>query len=237
MDTPGVIEEVGVHAFADGGVAAHLGHRQVFHQSFRIGSDHIENGKVGQVDHADTIAQCQVFGVGDLPEVTVVPLGLTHGHLIPVFRQQRRFIGRITVGTLPSGYFHKVATQRHLPLIERTGAQAPGRGVGLPGMYRRGVDFLGNLVAAVANEFIGELDRVMTCGIHAVGIHAGATVGHPVRQHLARSWTVLDPNGLTQPETFHRGGFTDDGAAIGGHRQQAVKGSALLPGKLSQHRR
>ena len=86
-DTARVIEEVCVNTFSDGSVGTDLCHREVFHKAFRVGTFNIKDGEVRKVDHANAIAHCQLLRVGDLPEVTVIPLSFSCWHLIAILRE------------------------------------------------------------------------------------------------------------------------------------------------------
>ena len=176
-----------------------------------------------EVDHADTIAQREVLGVGHFPEVAVVPLGFTGRHLIAVLGQHRVFVGCIPVGSLPAGHFHKVATQRDFTLVEGTHTELTRRGVRLARVHRRGVDLLCDLVAAVANELVRKLNWIVPRRVDAMRIHLGAAVGHPVGQQLAGTGAVFYPDRLTEPKILHLWRLTNNRTAIGGHRQQTVE--------------
>ena len=62
-------------------------YREVFHKAFRVGTFNIKDGEVRKVDHANAVAHGQLFRVGDLPEVTVIPLSFSCRHLIAILRE------------------------------------------------------------------------------------------------------------------------------------------------------
>ena len=76
---------------------------------------------------------------------------------VAVFRQQSGLVGGVAVSPLPAGGFHEVGTQLDFPQIEGAGSHPATGHVGLAGMHRRGVDFLGGFVAAVVHVVRGFL--------------------------------------------------------------------------------
>ncbi len=79
MNTACAVEEVRINTLPNRRIGAHFRHRAKLEQRLRLCTDHIKDGEVRKVDHADAVAQCEVLGVGDFPEVPVVPLGFTLG--------------------------------------------------------------------------------------------------------------------------------------------------------------
>jgi hypothetical protein len=82
---PFVIEEVGVDALADVVVAADLGRAQPFHQRDMVRPFDVEHVEVRQVDDAAILAQRQMLGIGDAPEMAVVPLVFADRNRLPYF--------------------------------------------------------------------------------------------------------------------------------------------------------
>ncbi len=197
-----VVEKVRVDTLADGRVAADLGDAEVFHERFGIGPGDVVDGEVRQVDHADVLGHLQVLGIGDAPEVAVVPLGLALGNPIGVLLEQV-LVARVTVGALPAGHLHEVTAEIPLALPEWAPAQIAGRGIRLAIVHRRVVDLERRLEAAIVDETLRLLVWVVTRNVDAVVIELRAPVGHPVREHLARAGPVLDPDRDAVPEAAH----------------------------------
>ena len=227
------VQEVGVNAFAHGGVTTDLGHADVLQQIGRIGALHVELGEVRDVDHADVFAHQQVLGVGDAPEVAVVPLVLAHRHAVAIHGQQV-FVAGVTVRTLPTRELHEIGAQRFFAFVERALEDAALRGKGLAVVHRRVVDFERAFVAAVVDVLL-----VLLVGVGAGHIDAGVvdvrvTIGHPIGHQLAKTGRVFDPNGFGVPKATHLGGLTHGGVAVGGDLQQAVEGVFVVVAQLGQ---
>jgi hypothetical protein len=112
-----VVEEVGVDALADIGVAADLGRAEPFQQLDMVGAFDVDHVEMARVDDAAILAHRQVLGVGDAPEVAVVPLVLAHRHAVAVLFQQV-LVGGIAVRALPAAEFHEIAAEFLLALVE-----------------------------------------------------------------------------------------------------------------------
>ena len=227
------VQEVGVNAFAHGGVSTDLGHADVLHQLGRIGAHHIELSEVRDVDHADVFAHLQVLGVGHAPEVAVVPLVLAHRHAVAIHGQQV-FVAGVTVRTLPTRELHEIGAQRFFAFVERALEDAALRGKGLAVVHRRVVDFERAFVAAVVDVLL-----VLLVGVGAGHIDAGVVdvrvaIGHPVGHQLAETGRVFDPNGFGVPKATHLGGLTHGGVAVGGDLQQTVEGVFVVVTQLGQ---
>ena len=169
--------------------------------------------------------------------MAVIPLCFAAWHLIAIFGQQRGFIGSIAIRTFPSGYFHKVATERHFSLVKRTGAKLTRCRVRLTRMHCGSVDLLRDLIGAVTDKLIGKLDRIVPRRINTMRIHISPSVGHPVGQQFARTGAVFYPHRLAEPEPFYLWRLTNHRAAVGSDRQQAIEGTSLLPRELCQYGR
>jgi len=109
---------MGVDAFADIVVAAYLRGAKPLQQLDMIGTFNVEHIKMRQVDDAAVVAQRELFGIGNTPEVAVVPFRLADRHLVTVFLQ-KVFVGRITMRALPAAEFHEMAAEFDFPFIER----------------------------------------------------------------------------------------------------------------------
>ena len=187
--------------------AAHLGDGQILQQSFGVVTGDVENSEVGEVDHAHRFAHFKLLGVGDFPKMPGVPFVFPNRNAVTVFRQQSGLVGGVAVGPFPTGGFHEVGPQLYLAQIEGAGSHLATGHVGLAGMHRRRVDFLGGFVAAVVHVVRGFLQRIVAGDVDAVGVHFRRTMGHPVRQDFACTGAVLDPDRLTEPQVAHFRGF------------------------------
>ena len=154
-----VVEEVGVDALADIGVAADLRGAEPFHQRDVVGALDVEDVEVRQVDDAAILAHREMLGIGDAPEVAVVPLVLAHRDAVAVLLQQV-LVGGIAMGALPAAELHEVAAEFLLALVERRAADAAAAGVGLARMHGGIVDLLRRLGAAPLDELLLELVRI-----------------------------------------------------------------------------
>ncbi len=112
-----VIEEVGVDALADIGIAADPGRAEPFHQCDMVRPFNIVHREMRQVDDAAIFGEFEMLGVGDAPEMAVVLFVFTHGNAIAVFFQ-KMFIGGIAMGALPAAKLHEITAQFHFALIE-----------------------------------------------------------------------------------------------------------------------
>ena len=148
-----VVEEVGVDALADVGVAADLRGAEPFHQRDVVRAFDVGHVEVREVDDAAILAHREMLGVGDAPEMAVVPLVLAHRHAVAVFLQQV-LVGGVAVGALPAAELHEVAAEFLLALPERRAADVAAAGEGLARMHRRVVDLLRRLGAAVLDELL-----------------------------------------------------------------------------------
>ena len=144
---PLLVEEVGVDALADVGVAADLRGADPFHQRDRVGPLDVDDREVRKVDDAAVLAHRELFGVGDAPEMAVVPLVLAHRNAVAVLGQQM-LVGGVAVRALPAAELHEIAAERLLPLVEGRAADVAAGGVGLARMDRGIVDLLRRLAAA-----------------------------------------------------------------------------------------
>ena len=131
-----VVEEVGVDALADIGVAADLGGAEPFHQRDMVRAFDVEHGEVRQVDDAAILAHGEMLGIGDAPEMAVVPLVLAHRHAVAVFLQQV-LVGGVAMGALPAAEFHEIAAEFLLALVEGRAPDVAAGGIGLARMDRR----------------------------------------------------------------------------------------------------
>src|SRR3546814_81092 len=101
-----------------------------------------------------------MLGIGDAPEVAVVPLVQALRHAVGVFGQQRRLVGGVAVRPLPAGDLHEIAAQLLFPQIERAASQVPALGVGLAIVDGRIVDLERRLIAAVGDALFRLLNRI-----------------------------------------------------------------------------
>ncbi len=131
-----VVEEVGVDALADIGVAADLGRAQPFHQLDMVGPFDVEHGEMRQVDDAAILAHRQMLGIGDAPEMAVVPFVLAHRNAVAVFLQQM-LVGGVAMGALPAAQLHEIAAEFLLALVEGRAPDVAARGIGLARMHGR----------------------------------------------------------------------------------------------------
>ena len=122
-----VVEEVGVDALADVVVAADLGRAQPFHQRDMVRSFDVVHREMRQVDDAAILAHREMLGIGDAPEMAVVPFVLAHRHAVAVFLQQM-LVGGIAVGALPAAQLHEIAAEFLLALVERRAADVAAGG-------------------------------------------------------------------------------------------------------------
>ena len=231
-----VIEEVGVDALADIGVAANLGRAQPFHQRHMIRPFDIEHVEVRQVDDAAVFAQRQMLGIGNAPEMTAVPFIQTLGNAVAILFQQV-FVGGITMGALPAAQFHEVATQFLLALIEGRALDVAGGGIGFTRMHGGEVDLLGRLEAAALDELLFQLVRIEARIIDAGMVDFGSAIGHPVGNQLSIGRAILDPDRHAIPETAHLLAFAAGRATGCRHLQETVEGVAFIIAKLAQDRR
>jgi hypothetical protein len=74
-----------------------------------------------QVHDADIFAHFEMLGIGDAPEMAVVPLVLAHRNPVAEFLQQVLVCG-IAVRAFPAAEFHEMAAELLLALVERRGA-------------------------------------------------------------------------------------------------------------------
>ena len=144
-----------------------------------------------------------MLGVGDPPEVPGVPFVQPLRDPVGVLGQQRLLVGSVAMRPLPAGDLHEVAAQLLFPQIEGAAPQVPALGVGLPVVDGRIVDLERRLVATVVDEGLGLLNRIVAGVVDAVMVELGPAVGHPVRNELARSGSVLDPDGDAVPQAAH----------------------------------
>ena len=83
-----MIKKMRVDPFADCGIAAHLGNAGIFHQGFCISTGNIVDREMGKVNHAGIIRHGEVFGIGDPPEMAVVPFVFTNRDFVAIFIKQ-----------------------------------------------------------------------------------------------------------------------------------------------------
>ncbi len=121
-----VVEEVGVDALADVGVAADLGGADPFHQGDVVRSLDVEHGEMRQVDDAAVVAHGEVLGIGHAPEVAAVPFVLANRNAVAVFLEQM-LVGGVAVRALPAAELHEVAAKLLLALVEGRAAHVCGR--------------------------------------------------------------------------------------------------------------
>ncbi len=112
-----VIEEVGIDTLADIGVAANLGGTQPLHQFDMVGAFDIVHGEVGEIDDAAVFGEFEMFGIGNAPEMAVVPFVLAHRYAVAVFLQQV-LVGGIAMRALPSAQFHEIAAEFDFSFVE-----------------------------------------------------------------------------------------------------------------------
>ena len=112
-----VVEEVGVDALADIGVAADLCRAEPFHQRDMVGPFDVEHVEMRQVHDAAILAHGEMLGIGDAPEMAVVPLVLAHRHAVAVFFQQM-LVGGVAMRALPAAELHEIAAELLLALVE-----------------------------------------------------------------------------------------------------------------------
>ena len=87
-DTTRVIKKMRVDPFADCGVATDFGNASIFHQDCCISTGNIVDRKMGKVNHAGIIRHGEVLGIGDPPEMAVVPFVFTNRNFVAVFFEQ-----------------------------------------------------------------------------------------------------------------------------------------------------
>ena len=230
------VEKMRVHALADRRGAAHPGDRQILEQGLRIRPGDIEDGEMGQVDHAHVVGELEVLGVGHAPEMPGIPLGGAFGHAIAVGLEQMR-VGGIAVRALPAGGFHEVSAEFALARPERAAAQVAPAGVGLARMNGRIVDLAGGLAGAAEHMGRRLLHRIEAGDIDVARIDRRSAVGHPIGQDLAHAGPVLDPDGLAEPEPARLRRLAQQRAAVGGNRHEPVERGLLVPAELAQDRR
>jgi hypothetical protein len=143
-----VVEEMGVDALADVAVAADLGGAEPFHQRDVIRPGNLEHVEMREVDYPAILAQRQMLGIGDAPEVAGVPLVFADRDAVAVFFQQM-VVRRVAMGALPAAQLHEVAAKLDLALVERRALDAAPAGIGFARMDCGIVDLLRRLVAAV----------------------------------------------------------------------------------------
>ena len=181
-----VVEEVGVDALADVGIAADLGGADPFHQRDVVRAFDVEHVEVRQVDDAAILAHGEMLGVGDAPEMAVVPLVLAHRHAVAVFLQQV-LVGGVAVGALPAAELHEVAAELLLALVERRALDVAAGGVGFARMDGGIVDLLRRLAAAAFDEGLLQLVRIEAGVVDLGVVDLGAAVGHPVGDQLGHA--------------------------------------------------
>jgi hypothetical protein len=101
-------------------------------------------------------------------------------------------------------------------------------------MDRREVDLLRRLVAAVLDEFFGQLMRIEARIVDRIVVDLGAAVRHPVGDQLAVAGAVLDPDGDAVPEPAHLLALAAGRAAGGGNLQKPVEGMALIVAEFAR---
>ena len=229
-------QKMGVDAAADIALAADACGAQPLHQGDMIGALDIADGEMRQVHHADIVAHLQMLGVGDAPEVAIVPLVRAHWHLVgPLFQQV--LVCGIAMGALPAAQLHEVAAHFHLARVKGRAAHVAALGEGLARVNGGIVDLACRFGAAVVDILLFDLMRLEAGIVGAVNVDMGAPVGHPVGDQLADARRVLDPDGDGVPQAAHCLRFAQAGAAIGRRLQQAVEGALFVIAEFAQDRR
>lgn len=226
-----------VDAAADIGIAADARHAEPFQQRQAVRPGNLVDREMRQVDDAAILAQRQMLGVRDAPEMPRVPFVRPFRHPVAVFRQQVVVRG-IAMRALPAADLHEIPAQFDLALVEGRAADIA------PGLERLArvdggvIGFLGRFVAAAVNEISLKLMRMETGIVDPVHIDRCPAVGDPVRQDLAEARRIAHPDRHRIPQAAHLLAFPDRGhAAVRRHLQRPVEGSRLVIAELRQDRR
>jgi hypothetical protein len=112
-----------------------------------------------QVHDAAILAHGEMLGIGDAPEMAVVPLVLAHRNAVAVFLKQV-LVGGIAMRALPAAEFHEIAAELLLALVEGRARMLRGRSRRARAGGRRVVDLLRRLAAASGDEILFHLVRI-----------------------------------------------------------------------------
>ena len=209
---PSCVEEVRVDALADVGVAADLGRAQPLQQLDMVRTFDVDHVEMREIDDAAILGHRQMLGIGDAPEVAVVPFVGAHRHAVAVFFEEM-LVGGIAVGALPAAEFHEVAAEFLLALVEGRALDVAPGAIGLARMDGRVVDLLRRLAATAGDEVFRQLMRIEARIVDRGVVNLGAPVRHPVGDQLAVAGTVLDPDANGIPKAPHLLALADRGAA------------------------
>ncbi len=108
---------MGIDALADIGVAADFSCTEPLHQLDMVGAFNVVHGEVREIDDTAIFGQFEVFGIGDAPEVAVIPFVFAHRYAITIFFE-KVFIGGIAVRAFPAAKLHEMATEFDFAFIE-----------------------------------------------------------------------------------------------------------------------
>jgi hypothetical protein len=70
-----------------------------------------------QVHDAAILAHGEVLGIGDAPEMAIVPFVLAHRHAVAVFFKQM-LVGGVAMRALPAAELHEIAAEFLLAFVE-----------------------------------------------------------------------------------------------------------------------